>query len=262
LFRFISLFADLTLEFLLGLVDSTDALLSVLLKLLDLVFKPLLVLFVLLHMLALNDLLSLLSYSVELDILGTLFEVLYFKIKALLLVLDLLQVHLEVADLVHKLDLELTLSVDFLVLVVNQITRNEDGILVVSGNRKLRNFDLALLKVADHLEVVADLVNSIQSLVLCNGLTLVLFVEIVKLVLKMLNVVIELLDLVFKLFFVLEHLNSAVTLLHKTFEVFLAKPCNIILLKVEDFSFFVILHDLLYASSVNSAEWIEFYDAS
>ena len=52
-------------------------------------------------MLTLDDLLRLLSDSVELDILSSLFVILNFKIKSFLLVLDFLQISLEITYVFH-----------------------------------------------------------------------------------------------------------------------------------------------------------------
>ena len=262
LLRLIPLFSNFTLQLLLGLINSSNALLGVLLKLLDLVLKPLLVLLVLLHMLALDYLLSLLGNPIELYILGTLLEVLDFKVEALFLVLDFFQVHLEIAYFVHKLDFQFAFAVDFLVFVVDKVAGNEDGVFVVGGNWKLWDFNLTLLEIDNHFEVVADLVDSVESLVLGNGLAFVLLVKIVELVFEVLNMLVELLDLVLELFLVFHHFDSAVALLNETFEVLLAETCDIVLLKVENLTFFIILENLLDASFINSTKWIKVNDAS
>jgi len=72
------------LELLLGLVDGPDPLHNILLKLLNLILESLLVLFILLLMLSLDDLLSLFSDSVKLDILSSFLEIFNFQIKSFL----------------------------------------------------------------------------------------------------------------------------------------------------------------------------------
>jgi len=69
--------------------------------------------------LSLDNFLGLLGDSVKLDILCPFFKVLDFQVKTFLLVTDFLKVDLEHRNVVHQLDLHLSLAVDFLVFVVN-----------------------------------------------------------------------------------------------------------------------------------------------
>jgi len=85
------LLLDLLSEFGLHVLDCFDPLLRVLLKLGGLGVEALLVIFLLLDVLALDDLLSLLGHSVELDVHGTLGEVDNLKLESLILALNLLQ---------------------------------------------------------------------------------------------------------------------------------------------------------------------------
>ena len=101
LFALHLLFFNLFLELESGFIDGPDSLLSVFLKLFDLVFKPLLVFLIFLLMLALNDFLSLLCYSVQLHILGSLFKVLDFQVKSLLHITNSFQSCLELTDGIH-----------------------------------------------------------------------------------------------------------------------------------------------------------------
>ena len=88
LFALHLLFFNLFLELESGFIDGPDSLLSVFLKLFDL-------------MLALNDFLSLLCYSVQLHILGSLFKVLDFQVKSLLHITNSFQSCLELTDGIH-----------------------------------------------------------------------------------------------------------------------------------------------------------------
>jgi len=113
------LLLDLPSKLLLGLVDGLDPLLSILFELLDLVLKTLLILLIFLLVLALDDLLGLFSYPIELDILGSLLKVLDLKIESLLLVSYPLEELLEVTNLFHQVDFFVSLLGNLLVLVVD-----------------------------------------------------------------------------------------------------------------------------------------------
>ena len=168
LFRLLTLLLDLTLQFGLGLIDGLDTLGSVFLKLFDLVVKAFLVLFNLLRVLALDDLLSLFSHSVKLHVLGSLFKIFDFKVKSLLLITNLLQIHFECRDFVHKFDFLLSLTHDFFIFKIDQVLLNENGVLVISSNRKLGNFYLTLFKVHNHFEIKLDLFDSLEGFSLGN----------------------------------------------------------------------------------------------
>jgi len=101
LFTLHLLFFDLFLELESGFIDGPDSLLGVFLKLFDLVLEPLLVFLIFLLMLTLNDFLSLLCYSVQLHILGSLFKVLDFQVKSLLHITNSFQSCLELTDRIH-----------------------------------------------------------------------------------------------------------------------------------------------------------------
>lgn len=89
---------------------------------LDLVLQSLLVLFILLLVLALDDLLSLLGHSIQLHIFCSLLKVTNLKVKSLLLIPNLLEPSLELADVSHEFHFGLTLGNDGLVLFVNHIS--------------------------------------------------------------------------------------------------------------------------------------------
>merc|ERR1719242_404509 len=126
------------------------------------VLKALLVLLVLLLVLSLDDLLGLLGDSVELNVEGTLLVVLDGEEQSLDLVLDLSKLCVVLQDLLHIVYLGVTLVLDAVVLGVDDADIDKDGILVVSGNWKLRHFDLSLLQVDDHLEVKLELLLAVD----------------------------------------------------------------------------------------------------
>jgi len=86
-------------------------------------------------MLALDDLLGLLGHTIELDVLGSLLEIKDLKVQTPLLVLDSLKASFELTDQVHQLHLFISSSNNLSILVVDHVPRDEDGILVVGGNR-------------------------------------------------------------------------------------------------------------------------------
>lgn len=140
----------------------------VLLQLPDLVFKSLFVILILLLVLALDDLLGLLGYTVKLDVKGTGSVIIDFKSLALNNVLDLLQFSLVSQDLLHFLDLLLSLLVNVVVLVLHNMLINQDSILVVCGNWKLRHFDLTLLHERHRFEVELEFLLTISGLLVAH----------------------------------------------------------------------------------------------
>lgn len=121
LFAFHLLFFDLFLELESGFIDGPDSLLSVFLKLLNLVLEPLLVFLIFLLMLTLDDFLSLFCNSVQLHILGSLLEVLDFQVKSLLYIANSFQSSLELTDGVHQFDFFVTSPLDLFVFVIDDI---------------------------------------------------------------------------------------------------------------------------------------------
>ena len=128
-------FLNLVAQLLLGLVDGFDALGTAGLKLSYLVFKPFLVIFVLLHVLPLNDLLGLLGDTVELNVLGSLFVVSALKLQAFGPVLDMLEHSVGLEDRLHRRNLLLAATGDLVILFHHRALRHKDGVLVVSGHR-------------------------------------------------------------------------------------------------------------------------------
>ncbi len=115
-------------------------------------------------MLALNNLLSLLGHSVQLHILSTFFEVSDLQFESFVLVLHLFKQSLVLQDVDHLLHLRLALALDLVVLASDRASKDQDRVFVVCCNWRLRNFDLALLQIYYHLEVVLQLLNPYQSL--------------------------------------------------------------------------------------------------
>jgi len=252
-----ALFSDVVLELLLGLVDSLDSLLGILLKLLDLILQSLLVLFILLLMLSLDNLLSLLCDTIELDVLGPLFEIFDFQIKSLLDVLNPFEISLELADSIHELDLVLALLFDSSVLDLDDVLGHKDSIFVVSGDRQLRDLDPPLLDVDNALKVVPDLLDSISGLLLRYDLAFKLLFNVLILSLQVVDMILKLLDLVLELLLVFVHFGPSVSLLHESTEVFLGETVDLVVLFVVVlFPLVFLLQDLLDSTFVHCAEWI------
>ena len=95
---------------------------------------------------------------------GTLLVVLNCEGQALHLVLNLLQLRLVLEDLLHLVDFDASSIIDALVLCIYDTHINEDSVLVVRGNGKLRDLDLALLQVDYYLEVELELLLAINCL--------------------------------------------------------------------------------------------------
>ena len=86
-------------------------------------------------MFALDDLLGLLGHTVELHVLGSLFEVLDFQVEFLLLVANLFETGFEFRDGLELFDLGVATLHDFFVFIVDGVSLNKDGIFVISSNR-------------------------------------------------------------------------------------------------------------------------------
>ena len=71
---------------------------------------------------------------------------------------------LELGDLLHLLDLLVTALHDLLVLHLDHTALDEDRVLVVGGDRELRDLHLALLEVDDDLEVVLEFRDAVGGL--------------------------------------------------------------------------------------------------
>jgi hypothetical protein len=123
--------------------QSLDSLLSILVQLLNLTFKSLFVILILLVVLALDDLLSLLGNSVHLNVQSSLLKIINFLEQPLILEGDSAQIGLVLLDLLKQLDLFVSLLNDCVILLTNDVLLNEDSILVISGYRKLRHLDLS-----------------------------------------------------------------------------------------------------------------------
>lgn len=116
---FCLLLTDLALELLLGLLDGLDPVDRVFFELLDLLLQTLLVLFVPLSVLSLDDLLGLLGHTVKLNISGSLFEILSHERQLFLLQLNFLEVLLVLKNRLHLLDLGFAVFLYALILISN-----------------------------------------------------------------------------------------------------------------------------------------------
>ena len=98
-------------------------------------FEALLVFFILLLVLALDDLLRLFGHTIELHIECSLLVVLNLEIETLDLTLDLLQTCVMLENLFHLVDLRVALVTDLVILRLDHVKVDQDGILVVSCDR-------------------------------------------------------------------------------------------------------------------------------
>ena len=164
-----NLLFDLFAQFSLSRFVSCDSFRCVFSQLFFLLIQPLLVVFFLLDVLALDDLLGLLGDPVKLHVLSQLFKVLLFCLEALVLVLDLFEFGLVDEDAADGRNFDLAALLEMVVLVFDLFALDEDCVLVVCGDGKLGNLDLALLQVHNHLKVVLQLLDPSQSLALFCG---------------------------------------------------------------------------------------------
>ena len=132
-------------------------------------------------MLALDDFLGLLRDAVELDVFGALFEIGDLQLEALVLVHDLLEHRLVPQDVCHVRYFRVAFRLNKAVLQIDVALQDQDRILVISGHRCLCHFDLSLFQVDNHLEVVLELLDSIQSLGLLLGDNPQLILQLVNL---------------------------------------------------------------------------------
>ena len=211
-----SLFSDFSLELQFGVIDGLDSLLSIFFQLLDLVLKSLFVFFILLLVLSLDDFLGLLGHTIELDVLCPLFEISDLQVESLFLIPDPLETGLEVANLIHLLNFGLTSALDLFILVVDYVFGNQNGIFIIGGYWKLRNFDLSLPQVDNGFEIESDLLDSVSCLLLGNDLAFMLLFHFTILFFQIVDVLLQLSDLVLKLFFVFVHFSSAISFLDKS----------------------------------------------
>jgi len=215
-----SLFSDFSLELQFGVVDGLDSLLSIFFKLPDLVLESLLVFFILLLVLSLDDFLSLLGHTIELDVLGSLLEISDFQIESLFLIPDPLETSLEVTNLIHLQNFVITSAMDLFVLEVDHVFSDQNGIFVVSGHWKLRNLDLSLPQVDNGFKIESDLLDSVSCLLLGNNLPFMLLFYLTILLFQIVDVLLKLSNLVLKLFFVFVHFSSAISFLYKSLKGF------------------------------------------
>lgn len=222
LLRLSSLLVDLTLLLAASLHDGANAVVSVHDDALHLVFETFLVIFVLLLMLTLKNLLRLLRDTVHLHVEGALLKIINLKLETLLSKLNTAHLGAEVGDFSEQTDLIVSLHAHMRVLVIDDLALHEDSVLVVSGDRKLRHFNLTLLHVHHALEVEADLVDAVGGLLLTDDLLTMSFLQCTVLFLKEVNVLLQRLDLLLEHLLVSVHLDTSSTLLLEALPVFLA----------------------------------------
>lgn len=117
-------------------------------------------------MFTLDDFLSLLGDSVELDIFSSLDKVLDLQHQSFILVHHLLQRDLVFQNVDHVVNLSIASKLDLVVLQHDVLFRDQNSILVVSSNRQLRYLNLPLLQVNDNLKVVLEFLDSYMRLAL------------------------------------------------------------------------------------------------
>jgi hypothetical protein len=130
-------------------------------------------------MLTLDDLLSLLGYSIELDVFSTLLEVGNLQLKTLVLVHNLLEHGLVAQNIHHVVDLRITFMLNEQVLLVDILFENHNSVFVVSSDWQLGNFDLTLLEVNDNFKVVFQLLDPCHCLSLLGRHNLELIIKFV-----------------------------------------------------------------------------------
>jgi hypothetical protein len=109
---------------------------------------------------------------------------------------------------------------DLFVLEVDHVFSDQNGIFVVSGHWKLRNFDLSLSQVDDGFKIESDLLDSVSCLLLGNYLPFMLLFYLTILLFQIVDVLLQLSNLVLKLFFVFVHFSSAISFLYKSLKGF------------------------------------------
>ena len=132
------------------------------------ILKTFLVVLILLLVLALNNLLSFLGYTVELNIKSALLVVFYLELLALHYVLDLLQFSLVSQNLHHLLNFAAPFRSDVIVLNVNDGFFDEYGIFVVGGDWELWHLNLTLLQEDHSLEIELELLLAITGLLIAH----------------------------------------------------------------------------------------------
>jgi len=217
-----ALLLDVTLHLLEFASDIVDSLLGVIVKSLDLVIQTLFDVLVLLDVLLHDDLLSLFGDSVELHIHSTLLEINDFQVLNLALSLMELELGFGVKNIVHLEDLQSTTLLNLHVFSLDDIFFNEDGILVISGNRELRDFNLSLLEVDDNLKVELQLGSTVFNLLALAVHDVEFILERVQVSTQVVEVVFELVESLVVDVASLLKLNTGVSLRHVLLELSLS----------------------------------------
>lgn len=148
------LFFDFLAQFLNHLSNRLDSGFCVVLETLHLRVEAFLVFLFLFHVLTLNDFLRLLGHSVKLHVFSAFFQVCYLQQETFVLVDNRLKGDLAFQDVRHVLDFCVAPNLDLVVLEQNVLLQNQNCVFEVSGNWRLRDFNLPLLQVNYHLKVV------------------------------------------------------------------------------------------------------------
>jgi len=144
-----------------------------------------------------------------------------------------------------------------MVFIIYYFFRNKYSIFVISGNRKLRNFNLTLLYIYNSLKVVSNLIDSISSFFLGKNLTFITFFNVSILWFNIAYMFLKLLNLLLKFFFIFFHFCSALSFLDKSIELIFIQASNIISLEIKSLSFLFFFKSFFYSQLINFAEWIE-----
>lgn len=221
---------------------------------LDLLLETLLVLVILLLMLALDDLLGLLGDSVKLDILGPLFKVKDLEEKLLALVLNPLKLLLVMSDLLHLVDLALSTVSNLVVFILDYLLVDENGILIVSGDWKLRYFYLSLFHVNHDLKVILELLASIGDLTKTGMQFIILILNFVLAFSQVVDEALEVVETSGVLLLNLVHFDSQLPLTNKVIKLVLKDiRLELIPLEVVFFRLLFELDLLLDSSEIESA---------
>lgn len=158
----------------------------------------------------------------------------------------------------HLLNLGVSTVFNGLVLVVDILLQDEDGVLVVSGHWQLRDFNLTLLQVDDNLKVVLELLDTADGLALlvCNKPTLLF--QLLDVFLVPTNERLEVLETPIRGFLLFIHLQADVTLFNNLVELLLNNGGTwTITVVIVNFLLFHLLDHLLNSEVVNSREGIQ-----
>jgi hypothetical protein len=111
-------------------------------------------------------------------------------------------------DAFEKFYFFVTFLEDGIVFKVDFFLLDQNSIFVVSGDRKLGNFNLTRLDVDDGFEVVADFVNSVSSFSLARNLITKILFHLAVFSLQEINVLLNSRDLLGQHLLLLVHINS------------------------------------------------------